>query len=204
MSLTLERPAKKAGKGKSVITAVGLPQVNLLPPEVRAARGLVHVKRWLGVSLIVVLILSVLMYGFAVLANSSADADLADAQTQAATLATEQAKYAEVPLVLSELKRTDDAREQGMSTEILWKPYIDAIAAVLPPGVGIESMTVTQATPWLDAQPSTEALLDPGVGTIVFSVHTATLPDSSAWLDAVNSHPGPLRRNDHVGGALAG
>jgi hypothetical protein len=189
MSTAVDAPAKKKSN-KSVVGFAGLPQVNLLPPEVRAARGLVHVKRWLAVSVLVVVILTAFAYGFALLEGKSADNDLAEAQTETARLATEAAKYAEVPSVLSDLKRADDARVQGMSTEVLWKPYADAVTAVLPPAVSIDTFVVTQATPWLDAQPSLEPLLDPGVGTIVFSVRASTLPDSAAWLDALNSIPG--------------
>ena len=47
--------------------APALPQVNLLPPEVKAARTLVHVKQWLGLSLVMVVIIAALGYGGALL-----------------------------------------------------------------------------------------------------------------------------------------
>jgi Tfp pilus assembly protein PilN len=187
MSLTLERSTKKK---PAVITGLGLPQVNLLPPEVRAARGLVNVKRWLALSLVLVVIVAALAYGFTILLKHNAAAELADAQTETVRLQQEEAKYAEVPQVLGDLARTEQARVQGMSTDILWKQYLDAITAVLPAGVSIDTFTVTQASPWLAAPIGTDALLDPGVGSILFTVRASTLPDSAAWLDGLEKIPG--------------
>lgn len=170
--------------------APGLPQVNLLPPEVRAARGLVNVKRWLGLSLIFVVVAAALVFGFAVLENSSAQDELAQAQADNARLVQEQQTYAEVPAVLGELKRAEDARTIGMATDVLWKPYIDAIAAVLPAGVSIDTFTMSQATPWAPTVTTSDPLLDPGLGSIQFTARAATLPDDAAWLDALNTVPG--------------
>ncbi|WP_421733817.1 PilN domain-containing protein [Cellulomonas sp.] len=188
MSLTIERPL--GAKDKRVLTNIGLPQVNLLPPEVRAARGLVNVKRWLGLALVAIVIVAALAFGFVKLLAGQATAELESAQEDTARLQQEQAKYAEVPSVLNDLKRTQDARTQGTSTEILWRQRLDAIAAVLPAGVSIDTFTVTQSTPWMSASTSADPLISSGVGTVLFTVRTATLPDSSSWLDALNTVPG--------------
>ncbi len=182
------KTTKTGSKGSSFV--VGLPQVNLLPPEVKAARGLVNIKRWLGLSLVFVLALAVLAYGFSFLENQRTQGELADAQQENARLMQEQAEYAEVPQVLSELKRSESARTLGMGADVLWKPYIDAIAAVLPAGVSIDNFTVTQSTPFSAGQTVADPLIEPGLGSIVFTVRTSTLPDDAAWLDALNSIPG--------------
>ena len=54
MSTTVDAP-RQGAQGPDVGARHGLPQVNLLPPEVRAARALAVVKRWLAVGLVGVL-----------------------------------------------------------------------------------------------------------------------------------------------------
>ncbi|MGY4642603.1 PilN domain-containing protein [Cellulomonas sp. URHB0016] len=193
MNLTMTLGASKTkskGSAKGSTFVVGLPQVNLLPPEVKAARGLVNVKRWLGLSLVFVLAMAALTYGFAFLENQAAQGELADAQQENQRLMQEQAKYAEVPAVLTELNRFEKARTLGMGADILWKSYLDSIAAVLPPGVSIDTFTISQATAWSAGQTVSDPLIEPGMGSILFTVRTSTLPDDAAWLDALNSIPG--------------
>jgi hypothetical protein len=187
MSLTLTKPAVRASG--PALGAPSLPQVNLLPPEVKAARGLVNTKRWLAGAVGVVLILIALVYVFSVLARSTAQSELENERAQTTQLEAEVAKYAEVPLVLSNLDRTQRALTLGTSTEVMWKSYLDAITAVLPPNVSIDSFSVMQATPWTAAQPVQDPLAAPAAGLISFSARTGTLPDNAAWLDSLASIP---------------
>ncbi|NUU17659.1 fimbrial assembly protein [Cellulomonas humilata] len=187
MSLTLTKPVVRAAG--AALGGPALPQVNLLPPEVKAARGLVNTKRWLAVTIGVVLVLIALVYVFAILARSTAENELATEQDQTTRLQAEVSKYAEVPQVLSNLDRTEAALTLGTSTEIMWKGYLDAIAAVLPPNVSIDTFNVSQATPWTAAQPVQDFLAAPSVGIITFTARTSTLPDNAAWLDALATIP---------------
>ncbi|WP_407343039.1 PilN domain-containing protein [Pengzhenrongella phosphoraccumulans] len=173
-------------------TTVGplLPQVNLLPPEVRAARGLRKIKRWLAIGLIVVVLLCAGMFAYGKLLVSQAADELVSAQKETAVLAASEAKYAEVPQVLAALDAVKSARILGMSTEVQWKVYFDAITAVLPAGVTIESLTVTGATPMTAASLPADPLQAPSVGMITFTGKSATLPDTGAWYTALNSIPG--------------
>ncbi|MGN8245523.1 PilN domain-containing protein [Cellulomonas soli] len=178
-------------KGGGALTGTGaLPQVNLLPPEVRAARGLRATKRWLGLGLVATLALCVAGYGAALISGGLADAELVEAQAETARLQSEQAQYAEVPVVLNALAQATAARQLGMSTEVQWKPYIDAIAAVLPAGVSIETFTVTAATPMAAAAAPSDPLQAAGMGSIQFTTRSSTVPDVAAWVDALNSVPG--------------
>ena len=188
MTAVMDRPKPKNG-GPTLI-GVSLPQVNLLPPEVRAKRGLKVLKRWLGVSLLATLVLCVLAYGASLMSAAAAQSDLATAQVDTTRLQTEQQKYAEVPQVLSALASAKAARTLGMSTEVQWKSYLDAITAVLPAGVSLESITVTGATP-MTAAPAPASVLDkPSVGQIQFSGRIDTVPNTAAWIDALNGVPG--------------
>ena len=188
MTAVMDRPKPKSA-GPTLI-GLSLPQVNLLPPEVRAKRGLKVLKRWLGVSLLATLVLCVLAYGASVISAAAAQSELVIVQAETARLQTEQQKYAEVPQVLNALASAKAARTLGMSTEVQWKSYLDAIAAVLPAGVSLESITVTGATPMTAAAAPSSVLEAASVGQIQFSGRIATMPDTAAWIDALNAVPG--------------
>ncbi len=185
---TLRAPGARQTKAGAV--HVGLPQVNLLPPEVRAARSLAVVKRWLVVTLVVTLVVAVLGYGFALLVRNSAQERLTAAEAETAVLRAEERKYAEVPQVRGQIDAVTRAREAATSSEILWLPYLDAVAAVLPDSVRVESFTLTGPSPALGAAVSNGPLEAPRIGSLSFEGQSLTLPDTSAMLDALAGVPG--------------
>ncbi|MEN1973975.1 fimbrial assembly protein [Cellulomonas olei] len=167
-----------------------LPQVNLLPPEVRAARGLSRTKRMLGLLLVLVLVLLAGAYAFALIGRAAADEELADAQAQTAHWQAEAAKYSEVPVVLDALQSLDDARSVAMSTDVEWRPYLDAIATVLPEGATIQTLTVTMSSPMEGATAVADPLAGVSLGQLAFSTSVPSVPDTAAWIDALNGIPG--------------
>jgi hypothetical protein len=188
MSTVLERPRTRSNGG--TVLSGSLAQVNLLPPEVRAARGLKKTKQWLLISLVVTLLVAVGGWGLALISSVSAATDLVQAQDETTRLQTEQAKYAEVPQVLGALEQTKTSRTVGMSTEVQWKPYLDALSAVLPANVSIDNFQFTGATPVVPPTLPSNPLQDPSVGQILFTVRASVIPDTAAWIDAMNSVPG--------------
>lgn len=188
MSTVLERPKTRSGAG--TVLGGSLAQVNLLPPEVRAARGLKKTKQWLLISLVVTVLLAVGGWGLALISSVTAATELVQAQDETTRLQTEQAKYADVPKVLGALEQTKSSRTVGMSTEVQWKPYLDALTAVLPPNVSIDNFQYTGATPVVPPTTPSNPLQDPSVGQILFTARASVVPDTSAWIDAMNSVPG--------------
>ncbi|WP_426592047.1 PilN domain-containing protein [Cellulomonas sp. McL0617] len=188
MTTVTDRPRSRSSAA-SVLNG-SLPQVNLLPPEVRAARGLQRTKRWLLVSLGVTVVVCAGALGLSLISSATAKSELSDAQNETSRLNAEQAKYAEVPQVLGALSSATSARALGMSTEVQWKPYLDAITAVLPAGVSIDSWGMSGATPMVLAPPPTDPLQQASVGQVTFTARSLTVPDSSAMVDALNSIPG--------------
>jgi len=172
------------------LQAPALPQVNLLPPEIRSARTLSVVKRWLGIAILLSFTVAALGYGYAVLEERAAHADLDLANATTNDLLAEQARYADVPLVLGQLATIEDARRLGMSTEILWSDYLGAIAVVTPEGVTLESLSYTGASPSVLPTLSANALFGPAAGVITFSGRAPTIPDTAAWMDVLDSIPG--------------
>lgn len=170
--------------------APALPQVNLLPPEVTAARGLARIKRWLLFVVLAAILAAVGIVALAMIAEQDAQAELDRAEERAAELMAEQEQYAEVPLVLSAVDLAEQARRNGMSTEVLWLPYLRAIAATLPDGVRLETFQMLGATPMVLPTEPQGALAAPSVATITFTAQSETVPDTEQWLIDLATVPG--------------
>ncbi|WP_448060700.1 PilN domain-containing protein [Cellulomonas hominis] len=166
------------------------PQVNLLPPEVRARRRLKRTKQLLLLGVAVAVLVAILGYVGALTVRNGAEDDLAQVEDENFSLLAEQATYSEVPDVLGRIDDAETDRAVGMSTEILWKDYLDALRAVTPAEVSYDSMTVTAATPMQGAPAATDVLAGPSIGQIAFTARSLSLPDTASWLDAIRAVPG--------------
>lgn len=169
----------------------GLPQVNLLPPEVRAARGLKSTKRLLVLVLVAVLLLCGGGYVLSSFAERSAQDELADADAVTAELQTEAQQYAEVPQVLGEIDRVTGARAYGMAPDVEWSQYVSAVVVLLPPGTFVEAFTMTLGNP-VEASSAEGDPLQPAdsVGRLEVVGRMTTLPDTASWMDALGQVPG--------------
>lgn len=179
------RTRKRVG---SVVS--GVPQVNLLPPEVVAARGLRVLKRWLGLLIVIVIAACAVGVGVSLMAERAAEDELAQAQAETAQLQAERQKYIEVPLVLGEIDRVSAARTFGMSTEVELARYLAAISATAPDGVAIDTLQVAVNPPTTEPGVATDPLAGPTVGQLVFEAQSLTVPDTANWVDALNAIPG--------------
>ncbi|UZN05165.1 fimbrial assembly protein [Cellulomonas sp. S1-8] len=188
MSTVLSRPL--AAKKSRATGFPSVPQVNLLPPEYGARQALSQMKRRLLFVLVVVLAAAVVAYGVALTSLTSARGDQARAEGETTRLLQAQQQYAEVPQVLGQLTRAQDAQALGMSTEILWAPYLRAIGAVMPEGVLLSQFAMTGATPMLAPAPPSNVLQEPTVAGVAFEAISDELVDTAAWVDALNAMPG--------------
>ncbi len=166
------------------------PQVDLLPQEIRDARRLRVLRRWLGVGLLVVVLVALIAYAGALYLAGEARSRLADAQAETSRLVAEQATYAAVPLVLGQIASVEDTRESGTSTEVLWAPYLGSLRAVTPVGVSYDSISADTGSPAAPWSGSVDPLGGAAVGQISFSARAQTLPDVAAWSDALETVPG--------------
>lgn len=194
MTTTEARPrggAKPPKSSRLVGPVIAPPQVNLLPPEVRSARGLRSAKRLLGLALVGVVLLCGAGYVGATFVEQSAQDELTSAESDAAALQVEAQQYAEVPQVLGEIDRVTAAREYGMSPDIEWTPYVVAVASVLPADARIEAFTMTLGNPVEAASAATDPLqAADSVGRLELTGRTTTLPDAAAWMDSLGAIPG--------------
>ncbi|MBO1750449.1 fimbrial assembly protein [Actinotalea sp. BY-33] len=188
--MTTTAPPAPVRTRAAVPGASPLPQVNLLPPEVRAGRQLGRVKTWLGITVLVVILVAGLLFVSASFAATQAQNELTEVQDTNQALLAEQAQYAEVPRVLGQLSEATEARELGMSTEVLWRPYLRAVAATAPAGVSFDTFGVSAATPTSPAAAPIDPLQMPSVGTLTFTARSLTLPDTADWLEQLAQVPG--------------
>jgi hypothetical protein len=174
----------------AVLAAPALPQVNLLPDDIRRARTLGTVKRWLGLGVGLTALSVGLVAGLAHLQTQAAQSELAQADAEAAGLLAQQRPFAQVVPVRSELESMRAARSFGLAQEISWSDYLGAISAVTPPGVGISSLEYVGATPLAVAPASADPTIPAGVGALTFRAVADDLPDTAAWADALEALPG--------------
>lgn len=172
------------------VVAIGLPQVNLLPPSIRAKRALGRTKRMLAYALVGVVVLLGLAAAYAVMHKEAQESRLDTATAETTRLMKQQAEYAEVPRVLGQVDKLNQVLVQGFSTDVDWGAYMAALAAVLPKDVHMRTMAMTGATPMLAPSEVTDALAGSSVATLTFDVEAPTVPDTAAWVDGLNSIPG--------------
>lgn len=161
------------------------PQVNLLPPEIRASRALRSTKRLLLISLIGVLALAVAGWGASMMQVSAAEAELQREQDETRRLLAEQQQYSEVPAVLGALDSARTARQLGTSTEVFWDEYLLLLMLTAPADVTFSSIAVSGATPMQPPPAPSHPLQSQSTFRLDFSGGSATLPDTAAWMDAL-------------------
>lgn len=184
MSTSLPLPATSLVPG-----APRVPQVNLLPPEIRASRSLRKIKRLLLLVLVVVIAAAVAAYLWSTLQVSAANRELAAEQAETTRLLDAQQQYAEVPQVLSELAAASEARSVGMSTEVLWAVPLQQLVATRPLGVAFEEILMSGSTPMLLAAAPTNPLTHQGTAMLGFTGRSLVAPDTAAWIESLEAMP---------------
>lgn len=181
---------RETGTRTAPVVAAGT-GVNLLPTSVHAAADVRRLRGRLVLVLVLVLAVVVGGYGFLLTLTAAAQDRVTTAEAETTRLEAERVRYDEVEEVRAEHRRALEARTVGMGPEIRWTEMLSRIDAVIAAdtlvtsfaGAGpsaVDGISRTQADP-LDAG---------GIGNIAFSIRTPTLPDTAAWLDALNGIPG--------------
>lgn len=191
MTTLLDRRKGAGPKGAAPrASAPTLPQINLLPSEIREARGVRALRVYLLGALAVVVAIIGAAYVVTMGQASSAQDDLVAEQTRTTTLLTEKATYAEVPVVLDQLQRATEGLALASSTEILWKDYLDAIVAVTPEGTIISNVAVEAAGPIDEGPTALDPLQDVAPARVTISAFSVTRPDSALWMQSLEGITG--------------
>ncbi|HET9657925.1 MAG TPA: PilN domain-containing protein [Kineosporiaceae bacterium] len=189
MSAQTEQSAETVTVGR--VDWAPVPRVNLLPPEILAARGFRKVKARLVMAVVVTLLVAA---GGVVWAqsqvNSAQDAlDATDSRT--AVLHREEARYAQVPKVTSALAAAQAARATALAQDLLWYRLLNDVALAAPANVWLTSLNVTlnqatgTTTPGGAAAAGADVLTPAGLGKVTVTGTARSYPDVAAWLEAV-------------------
>ncbi len=168
----------------------GVPRVDLLPPEVKAARRARSTRRMLLYGIVGVAVVMALAVGGSAVVAGQAQTDLINAQAETQSLLSQQQKYIEVKKVQDQVKLVTAGQEVGASTEIQWKDYLDKVQATLPANVAIQGVTIESSTPLAVFPQATVPLQGPRVATVTFDVSSPVLPQLPQWLDSLSALPG--------------
>src|SRR4051794_6361846 len=109
-----------------------LPRVNLLPPEVHKARKLRRVQAGLGAGIAVLAVILGGAYLTQAGAASHAQDELAKSTASTASLEAKKAVYNDVPRTIKAIDAAQGARQQAMSTDVLWYRYLNDLSYVTP------------------------------------------------------------------------
>lgn len=183
MTSTVSRPSPSRG---AAFGGPPLPQVNLLPPEVRAGRQLRRAKLWMGVGVAATCLLVAGGYVLSAVGVVMAERELAAQQERTNDLLAEKALYAEVTPVVTELARVAAAQLAVSTTEVLWADYLGAVTAVLPADASVATIAVEVS----NGEPTDDPLVSPHFGRVTFTGYSTTTPDTIAWLEGLSTIPG--------------
>lgn len=179
--------------------AGAFPRVNLMPEAV-AAEARVHRSKVVLVGATAASL--AIVAGLYVMASSSVSAaqdSLDGAQAQAASLATEEARYADVPKVQAEVASATTQQYQALGAEVRWSFLLNDLALTIPAGTSLTSFagTVTPvppaaggsaagapATPGGQSGVVTSVLGHPGIGTITYQGEALGYPQVASFLDS--------------------
>ncbi|WHP17781.1 hypothetical protein [Cellulomonas sp. ES6] len=189
MTATVERQGSDTVVAPSLTPMV--PRVNLLPPEVREARELSRVRRWLAIGILGVLGVCGLAWGASLVVAADAQDELVMAQAETGRIAADTQQYADLQRTQTELARATDLRRIAMTTDVEWSQYLWSLAVTAPEGVTFESIGL-QADSVVGTQ---EQLVTPestteGFGSVTVVARSSTLPDTSAWVEQLLTVPG--------------
>ncbi|MCL2091425.1 MAG: hypothetical protein FWH11_09450 [Micrococcales bacterium] len=190
MSIAQLSKSKPKRSAPLVLPAVPVPQVNLLPPEVGAARKADVARRWAVVAVVVAVVLSAAGWGVAQMGQLAAADRLDQAQTETAQLQVEQRRYAEVPQVLGQQDVLRATRDAAFATDMEWATYLGGALGVLPDGTSLEKIEARLSTAMTGAVSPVDTLDQAGIGQLTITGRSPTVPDAGALVAAMSSIQG--------------
>ena len=180
MSILSNRGERLTSLVDSLGTTSRVPSVNLLPPEIIAARAFRRAQTYLGATVAIVALAIAGVYLMAVNDRNHAATELAASQATGQSLKKEQDKYADVPRVYQAIDDAQTARQTAMSQDVEWFRYLTDFSLTMPANVWLTSLDMSLAGTAGGAAPA--AGTTPGVGTLTFAGVAYNHPDVAAWL----------------------
>jgi hypothetical protein len=184
----LRQPVGTPRRPRVVIGSV--PQVSLLPKEIREA-GSAAVKRRRLVGLVaVVAAASIAAVAAATAMNAGAASRLHDATVRTSELNGQIAKFSDIRDLEKRIALGEAAVAVGGATAIDWRQQIEDIVADMPQGYVVTSIAASGATPFEDYPQGTTPLEPRRAATVTMTIAAPSIgADFSAWLRLLRGIP---------------
>lgn len=175
-----------SAKDNAVIVG-GEPRIDFLPPEIREKKKARRTIRGLILLVVMVIAVCVVAYVGTTTIAIASQVRLEAAREDTQNLLRAQGEYSEARQVSATVESAKDARLVASAPEVLWVPYLTAVAQKLPAdavitSVEIDSVTATEAPPV-----PKEGVESPRTGTVVLDGLFPSLSAIAEWLDNVES-----------------
>lgn len=187
---TPTKPVKAAKHRADQLPIGGVPRVDLLPPELKAAREWRRARNKavllvLGAAL-VVLAASGAAGWWAALNGDQRTA----AQARTTQLLAEQSEFVEVNQVQGAIAATERALAQASAGDVIWGELLTDLQGALPAGARITTVTIESSSPMQELAPPIDPLRTSRIASVTFSAVTTSVPDVVTWTRAVLDVPG--------------
>jgi Tfp pilus assembly protein PilN len=194
MTATLVPPTAAPKTPASDLRFVAI-RANLLPDEVVSARQAEVVRKQVLLALVVVLVLLLGWFGLSWWQTSSANGDLDSSQRQGIALQNQQAQFAPLVKVQSDVADIQSELQRLMIGDLSWKRMLTTLRAEAPTGVTITSVsgTLTVLAAAASGQLDATILNASGKPTVGLLTVSGTAPDKrsvAAYADRLATVPG--------------
>lgn len=160
----------------------GPARVDLLPPEIKAAKGAAAVRRRLALALVGVIVICALGYSVVTVGAVSAAGQLESERAETTRLIGEQAQYSEASTLAGRVAGINAALTAASSTEIDWASYVVALFRIAPTG--------TKVAVAIDSSSPVEAIAQPllplekaRTANVVITLESKNLSSSAEYLE---------------------
>ena len=169
-----------------VVTAVALPRVNLLPPEIGERQVLRKVQSGIGLGVLAALGVTALLHLSA--SSSVAEAqEQVDAQTaQHSVLVQRSNAFRDVTAVYARTAAAEAMLVDAMSEEVRYSRFLDSFSHTLPERVWVTDLVFAQGGSGAAASTSATA----GIGTVTIRGTAYGHDDVAVWLETLAAQEG--------------
>jgi Tfp pilus assembly protein PilN len=172
------------------------PRANLIPDQIAAEAKVRTAKVVLGVVAGGSLLLVGGLYLMATSEVNGAQDQLDSARAQSALLASQAAKYADVPRVRADLATAKAQQAAALAGEVRWSTVLKNLGLTIPPGVSLVSMNGTvsadAASPNATGASSASVLGNPGIGSLQYVGEAQDDARVASFLESVSKNTGVI------------
>jgi Tfp pilus assembly protein PilN len=172
------------------------PRANLIPDQIAAEAKVQTAKVVLGVAAVGSLLLVGGLYLMATNEVNGAQDQLDSAHAQSALLASQAAKYADVPRVRADLATAKAQQAAALGGEVRWSTVLKNLGLTIPPGVSLVSLNGTvagdAASATATSASSASVLGNPGIGSLQYVGEAQDDARVASFLESVSKNTGVI------------